>query len=42
MAHATHVFVHQTNTTRECRREITRPIITDFAPPFNNKHASAV
>ncbi len=40
MANATHVLVHPTNTTREHRREIARPIITDFNPPFNNKHAS--
>jgi len=42
MANATHVFVHTTHTSREHRRKIARPIITDFAPPFNNKHASAV
>lgn len=42
MANATHVFVYPTNTTRERRREIARPIITDFKPPFNNHHASAM
>lgn len=41
MANATHVFVHPTNTTRDRRREIARPIITDFAPPFNNNRTSA-
>ena len=41
MASATHVFVHPTRTSREHRREIARPIITDFAPPFNNKNTSA-
>jgi|GEM_PF-2479625 len=42
MASATHVFVHPTHTSREHRREIARPIITDFAPPFNNnKHTGA-
>ncbi|MCD6282827.1 hypothetical protein J7J84_04375 [bacterium] len=40
MANATHVYVHSTNTTREHRREIARSIINDFAPPFNNRHAS--
>ena len=41
MACATHVFAHPTHTSRENRREIARPIISDFAPPFNNKHTSA-
>jgi len=41
MASATHVFVHPTNTTRDRRREIARPIIKDFAPPFNNNRTSA-
>ena len=40
MANATHVFVYPTNTSREERRKIARPIISDFAPPFNNKHAT--
>lgn len=33
MANATHVFVYPTNTTRECRRKIARPIITGLIQP---------